>query len=269
MPELPEVETTRKVITPYLKNQVIKNAIIYNSRLRWPIPLDLPSILKKQQIKNISRRGKYLLFHLERGYLIMHLGMSGRIILCTDTKKQEKHDHFDLICSNIIMRFNDPRRFGAVLFTKEHFHKHVLLKRLGPEPLSNKFDTTYLFKKLQGRTQAIKLSLMDHTLVAGIGNIYANEALFDAGIYPLKQAKLVQEKECKVLVKAIKKVMAKAIKAGGTTLKNFHVNNKIGYFQQQLHVYMKAGLPCIRCKTTIKHEVIGQRSTYYCPSCQN
>ena len=271
MPELPEVETTRRGIAPYVVGETVKDIVIRERRLRWPISPQLRRALKNQLLRKLERRAKYLLFHGERGCLILHLGMSGslRIILNAEAAP-EKHDHVDIIlASGHVLRFRDPRKFGALLWTGADPFKHKLIRRLGPEPLGAGFNPEYLHAKTRRRARAIKTLIMDSRIVVGVGNIYANEALFLAGIHPKRKAGRISAARLSRLVEAIKTVLTLAIKKGGTTLRDFsNGKGKPGYFRHELQVYARAGQPCQRCKTPIKLARLGQRATYYCPRCQ-
>ena len=270
MPELPEVETTRRGIRRQIRNQSIKKVIIRQPRLRWPVPSGIKTKLAAQTITDVQRRGKYLLITTAVGTLIIHLGMSGSLRVVDSQSKPEKHDHFELEFTNgKSLRLRDPRRFGAVLFTKDDPLKHKLLKDLGPEPFSREFNTEYLFSRSRKRNINIKAFIMDSKIVVGVGNIYASESLFKAGIHPKRAAGKVSKEKYAALVKSIKAVLNKAIKAGGTTLRDFtRSDGKPGYFKQELAVYGRKGEPCIRCSKSITHCVIAQRATYYCTHCQ-
>lgn len=269
MPELPEVETVCRGISPYVKDQKISQVIIRHWQLRWPVPKNLPQILMNQKIISVSRRAKYLLFHLSKGILIIHLGMSGRLYLCDSQREIEKHDHIDFILGkNRILRFTDPRRFGAVLWT-ENLAEHALFKHLGVEPLTPQLNGKYLFQAVQTSKRPIKSLLMDHTIVVGVGNIYAAEALFLAGIRPQRLANKITFSECQKLAAAIKQVLRAAIKAGGTTLKDFvNGEGRPGYFSQKLNVYGRSGEKCYRCNDVLIGIKQQQRSTVYCAHCQ-
>jgi len=271
MPELPEVETTRRGISPNIKGQTIKAIVIRDARLRWPIPASIKKLLPGHTIKNITRRSKYLLLETDIGSLIMHLGMSGSLRVVTEEVPAQKHDHIDIVfTNNKILRLRDPRRFGAVLFTKADPLQHKLLVNLGPEPLSAQFHTEYLYTKSRQRKVAVKSFLMDSKIVVGVGNIYASEALFMAGIHPKKAAGKLTRPQCNRLVSAVKHVLTAAIKAGGTTLRDFtRSDGKPGYFRLSLKLYGKKGEPCPRCHKPISHAVIGQRASYYCTHCQS
>lgn len=272
MPELPEVETTMKGIKPYLLEQKVTDVIIRHPRLRYPVPKFLAKKIIGYDVKNIVRRGKYILFHFAHGTLILHLGMSGRLrILLTPTAPQ-KHDHIDILfAEQICLRFCDPRRFGALLWMDgTHAEKyHPLLKDLGKEPLTEAFNARYLHQRAKNRKVAVKSFIMDSKVVVGVGNIYATEALFQANIHPLKMTNTISQKEWSKLASAIKKILKKAIKAGGTTLKDFaSPAGKPGYFNVLLNIYGKQGLPCPICKTKLAAKKMFQRTTVYCPKCQ-
>jgi len=270
MPELPEVETTRSGITPHVKGQKISQVTIRHFQLRWPIPNDLASILAGQTIHDIKRRAKYLLFQCDSGTLIIHLGMSGHLQIVSESDSIAKHSHLDIKLENdAILRFTDPRRFGAVLWTSEPIEEHSLLTHLGPEPLSDEFSADSLYTITRNRRTTIKTFIMNGQNVVGVGNIYANEALFLAGLHPKTLAGKISKVKAKKLVGVIKEVLKKAIEAGGTTLKDFKKSDgKPGYFAQQLHVYGREDEGCTLCGTTIKHYKEAQRATYFCPKCQ-
>lgn len=271
MPELPEVETTRKGITPYVVGKTVKEIIIRERQLRWPIPLNLKTAIKNQPVKKLERRAKYLLFYTEKGCVIVHLGMSGSLRIINDNQAATKHDHVDIIFeSGHILRFRDPRKFGSILWTKTDPLKHKLINHLGPEPLSDDFNTEYLYKRSRKRTQAIKTFIMDSRIVVGVGNIYANEALFMAGIDPRKKAGTISKARYDKLIIAIKDVLKHAIRKGGTTLRDFiNGNGKPGYFSNELQIYDRKDEACNNCKKPIKMIRLGQRSTFYCSNCQN
>jgi len=270
VPELPEVETTRRGIEPYLKNRTVKSVTVRNPRLRWPIPKTLAKKLLGQKIFSVKRRAKYLLIKTEAGTLILHLGMSGSLRISAIGTAYRKHDHFALTLSNgKELRLHDPRRFGAVLWTKSNVYQHPLLTSLGPEPLEKDFNADHLYRSKQNRKVSIKQHIMNSKIVVGVGNIYASEALFLAGIHPKRAAKRISKVRIERLVVAIKSVLSDSIQQGGTTLRDFvRENGEPGYFSQHLNVYGKAGEPCPSCGKTIKQIVLGQRSTYYCPNCQ-
>lgn len=271
MPELPEVETVLQGIKPCLEGSCVEKLVIRQAQLRWPIPLHLERSLVHQVIGTISRRAKYLLIPVQTGTLLIHLGMSGSLRIVTNQTPAQKHDHVDLIFTNgKTLRYTDPRRFGAILWTEEDPKLHPLLKNLGPEPLNTTFSDTYLFKKCVGRKKTIKELIMDNHVVVGIGNIYAAESLFRAQIQPLKPAGTLSIKECTKLVDAIKAILQQAITKGGTTIKDFSSSEgKPGYFAQELQVYGRAKLPCKICQTPLSQAKLGQRSTVFCTKCQN
>lgn len=271
MPELPEVETCRRGLMPHVLNRQIKQVIVRDSRLRWPIPIDLPKKLVNQQIIEIVRRGKYLLFNTSSGgTLLLHLGMSGRVRIVPISTALSKHDHVDIIFDNdYCLRFNDSRRFGAILWIPDNIMLHPLLAKLGPEPLTDDFNEVYLYSTLKRRKQAIKLTLMDNHVVVGVGNIYANEALFRAGIHPLKPSNKVPRKALTRLIEIIRTVLNEAIAAGGTTLRDFiSADGSPGYFQQTLYVYGRGGKPCRVCDHPLVEIRMGQRTTVFCEKCQ-
>ncbi|GAB1269701.1 bifunctional DNA-formamidopyrimidine glycosylase/DNA-(apurinic or apyrimidinic site) lyase [Aurantivibrio infirmus] len=270
MPELPEVETTLRGIAPHIVGKSIKNAVVRCEKLRWPIPQDLPEILRKRKVLAVERRGKYLIIKFNHGALILHLGMSGNLRIVSKRSAAKKHDHVDWeLNSGQILRFTDPRRFGAVLWTTDSAENHKLLSTLGPEPLSEDFNGELLFQQSRKRKVSIKSFIMDSHIVVGVGNIYANEALFLSGIRPSKPAGKVSRAKHALLSEQIKEVLGKAISAGGTTLKDFvGSDGKPGYFKQQLFVYGRAGQACVICEQTLKEIRISQRSTVYCSHCQ-
>jgi formamidopyrimidine-DNA glycosylase len=270
MPELPEVETTCRGIAPHVTGQRITRVIVRERRLRHPIPRRFAATVTGQRISEVGRRGKYLLLACDAGTLIIHLGMSGTLRLVPAAKPAEKHDHVDLQLDNgMALRLRDPRRFGLMVWTAEDPLRHPLLSALGPEPLTAVFSAAYLFKRSRGRSVAIKQFIMDAKIVVGVGNIYANEALFMAGIHPLRAAGEVTAAEYVLLAKAIKRVLRKAIVAGGTTLRDYvGGDGRSGYFAQRLLVYGRGGQPCPRCSHEIEMLRLGQRATYFCPRCQ-
>lgn len=270
MPELPEVETTRNGIAPFITDQLIAKIVIRNHQLRWPIDAELTNKLPKQSIQQVTRRGKYLLLHCTKGVLIIHLGMSGSLRILQKPTVVNKHDHVDIILQNdCCLRFTDPRRFGCVLWTEENPSTHRLLKNLGLEPLTAEFTGDYLFQRAKGLKVNAKSFIMDGKIVVGVGNIYANEALFQAKIHPEVAVKNISKQRFQLLVAAIKKILSAAIKQGGTTLRDFTASDgKPGYFKQQLQVYGRGGLACVCCKATLQEIRLGQRSTVFCPRCQ-
>ena len=270
MPELPEVETTRRGLEPLISERRIISVQIYKQKLRWEIPPRLKKTLENQTIKKITRRAKYLLLHFEVGQLVMHLGMSGSISVVDTNEPLKKHEHFELKLDNSAsLRFNDPRRFGSVLWQKS-IEPLNLLKKLGPEPLSYEFDNDSLFKSSNGKSRNIKSFIMDSNVVVGVGNIYASESLFLARISPKRQAGKISKKRLIVLTNAIKNVLTDAINNGGTTLNDFsNVDGNPGYFSQVLNVYGRDKMPCIICSGKIKRITQNQRATYFCPKCQH
>lgn len=270
MPELPEVETTLRGLEPHLAGRRITGVVIRQPRLRWPIPADLPERLADATIHRLQRRAKYLLLDCGTGTLLLHLGMSGSLRVLPASTPAGKHDHFDLLLDNgWLMRLRDPRRFGAVLWLTEEPQRHPLLAHLGPEPLEAGFDGDYLYRVSRKRGTAIKLFIMDAARVVGVGNIYANEALFRSGIHPALPAGGLSRTRCDALAEAIRATLAEAISRGGSTLRDFvNASGEPGYFQQSYWVYGRAGEPCRRCGTAIRQMRQGQRSTFYCPSCQ-
>ncbi|MGX2040289.1 bifunctional DNA-formamidopyrimidine glycosylase/DNA-(apurinic or apyrimidinic site) lyase [Methylocaldum sp. MU1018] len=271
MPELPEVETTRRGILPHLIGQTVEATIVREPRLRWPVPADLPERLDRQAIRSIERRGKYILIGTDRGTLIVHLGMSGSLRILDPKSPPGKHDHLDLVLANgTCLRFHDPRRFGCVIWTRDDPSLHPLLAGLGPEPLSEQFDARYLHGKARDRSTTVKAFIMDSRIVVGVGNIYANEALFRAGIDPRRRAGRIALARYEKLVLSIRAVLAEAIEQGGTTLRDFvNENGNPGYFQQTLQIYGRTGAACRRCGAPIRMQRLGQRSTYWCPNCQH
>jgi formamidopyrimidine-DNA glycosylase len=270
MPELPEVETTLRGIAPHLTGQRIVEFIIRQPKLRWPVPRGLNQRLAGEKIEALSRRAKYLLLQTRAGTLILHLGMSGSLRLVDKNSPARKHDHVDIVLqSGKALRLTDPRRFGALLFTRDDPATHELIAHLGPEPLSSDFSASALFAKSRHRRIAIKPFIMDSKVVVGVGNIYANEALFLAGINPKREAGKISMARYERLVAAIKQVLTEAISQGGTTLRDFvGGDGRPGYFAQALKVYGREGMPCPACGTPVKQFRQGQRSTFYCPHCQ-
>lgn len=269
MPELPEVETTRRGLQPLVAGQTIRSLRVREPRLRWPVEPSLDRRLRNRKVLELARRGKYLLICTDAGTLLVHLGMSGSLRFLPERREPERHDHFDLeFVSGAMLRFNDPRRFGSLHWSASPA-AHWLLKNLGPEPLGADFSGNYLWRMSRGRRVAIKTLLMNGRIVAGLGNIYANEALFRAGIHPSRQAGRVSRKRLQRLADAVEDVLREAIQAGGTTLQDFvGGDGKPGYFQLALDAYGRAGEPCVRCGQRIRVRTIGQRATYYCPNCQ-
>lgn len=270
MPELPEVETTRAGIAPHVEGLTIHRVVIRNPALRWPVPAGLTAELKGQSVHSLQRRAKYLLFGLDRGHLILHLGMSGSLRISPIDADIGPYDHFELQFSDgRCIRLRDPRRFGSVHYLSGDVLQHPLLAGLGPEPLAQDFTGTYLHSRSHGRKQSVKTFIMDSRIVVGIGNIYANEALFEAGIHPVRPAGRIAAARYNLLAAAIKRVLRRAIAKGGTTLRDFTSNEgRPGYFRHELRVYDRDGQPCYRCGQSIQARRVGQRSTFYCVNCQ-
>jgi len=271
MPELPEVEITRLGLEPLLNYKVSK-VIIRNSSLRWPVNKSLQKILIGMKLISLKRRGKYILAEFPNGTLIIHLGMSGHLCIVSKDKEIKKHDHVDIVFDNVehkILRYNDPRRFGCILWTNENPLDHKLIKHLGPEPLTNNFNSDYLFRRLRKRSVSIKNAIMNSHIVVGVGNIYASEALFHAKIRPQRNAHNVTMQEVINLVAAIRDTIENAILKGGSSINNFFdVNGRNGYFQNEHQVYGRNGKPCRLCKNLIQQITLGQRSSFYCKNCQ-
>jgi formamidopyrimidine-DNA glycosylase len=283
MPELPEVETTRRGVRPHVIGRAIVDVIVRERRLRWPLPRDLRARLAGATVRDVERRAKYLLFGLERegastgnrdgasaGTLIVHLGMSGSLRVLPSDAPVELHDHVDLVFEGgRSLRLRDPRRFGCMLFTSRDPGEHALLRQLGPEPLSADFDGRHLFEVARGRTAPVKAFLMDSSVVVGVGNIYANESLWRAGIHPRRKAGRIRAERYDALARAVKETLAGAIEKGGTTLRDFlSADGEPGYFRIELSTYDRPGAPCPRCSTPIRVARIGQRSSFFCPRCQ-
>jgi len=272
MPELPEVETIRRGLEPHVVGRTIAKVIVREPRLRWPVPPHFARFAEGQRITGTSRRGKYLLLHLgEAGdKIIMHLGMSGRVFVLDANHALLKHDHLDLVLDDgRVLRYHDPRRFGAVLPWPAAEGEHVLMQTMGPEPFSEAFSGAYLYAKSRGKTAAVKTFLMDGSVVVGAGNIYAAESLFRSRIRPTRRAGKVSRAEYETLAANVRTVLAEAIVQGGTTLRDFAgADGAAGYFQQDLYVYGREGLPCRVCSTPIKLLRLGNRQSCYCPACQ-
>ncbi len=268
MPELPEVETTLRGIKPWLLNQEITRIEVREPRMRWPVTSEVQQAVG-QKVATLRRRAKYIVAELEHGGLMLHLGMSGSVRVLTQPEKPGKHDHFDIVTRDAIIRYHDPRRFGAFLWWQPPLALHPLLKHLGPEPLSKHFHGDHLWRESQGRKLAVKNFIMDGKIVAGVGNIYASEALFMAGIHPTRPAGRVSCKRYANLAEAIRDVLLRAIEQGGTTLRDFvGSSGSPGYFAQDLLVYGRTDGACFQCGSEIRQKVIGQRSSYYCVNCQ-
>jgi len=270
VPELPEVETTRRGLAPLLTGHSIRQVQVHDARLRWPVAKDLAKSLEGQHIRGVGRRAKYLLLTLDHGTLIFHLGMSGSLRVLPAATPRLTHDHIELLLDDgHTLRLNDPRRFGCCLYTRDDPETHALLRGLAPEPFDVSFTPEYLHGVTRRRRVAIKQLLMNGRLVTGVGNIYASEALFRAGVRPGRAARSLSRDECRRIWQGIRAVLRMAIRAGGTTLRDYvNPEGTPGYFRQKLYVYERAGEPCRKCGTPIRTLVHGQRSTYYCPTCQ-
>lgn len=270
MPELPEVETICTGIRPFLQHKTIRHVIVREQQLRWRIPDDFADLVTGLTLKTVRRRGKYCLLITLSGSIILHLGMSGSLRIVHQHTPVSTHDHVDFIFEdNIILRFNDPRKFGAVLWGQGEVNEHALLKKLGPEPLTLNFSGEYLYQRALKRRKAIKSFIMDGHIVVGVGNIYASESLFVAKIHPSRAAGKVSLSDYKNLVTAIKTVLQRAIEQGGTTLKDFvNAQGQPGYFTQSLQVYGRTGQCCHQCQHPIEQMIISQRTSYFCPRCQ-
>lgn len=269
MPELPEVEVTRRGIEPHLAGRVITGATVRNPGMRWPVPRGLAKTLTGLKVRAVKRRAKYLLLDCGDGHLILHLGMSGSLRITDHREPAAYHDHFDLELGPTVLRLTDPRRFGAVLWKRGAVLEHKLLRDLGPEPLESDFSGAALFAATRARDAAIKNVIMDSHVVVGVGNIYASESLFLAGLNPKTAARRLSRERCEQLVAAVRKVLTQAIRAGGSSLRNYvQSDGSFGCFQIACAVYDRAGQPCRVCKTPIKRILQGQRSTFYCGVCQ-
>lgn len=269
MPELPEVETTRRGVEPYSRGYVVEQLVVREPRLRWPVPDELAALLRGQTVLAVERRAKYLLFRTGTGSLLVHLGMSGSLRVVGPQEAPGRHDHIDIVFSNgRCLRYNDPRRFGCFLWL-EAGEEHPLLSHLGPEPLSDEFNGKLLYQRSRGRSGPVKNFIMDGKVVVGVGNIYANEALFLSGVRPDRQAGRVSLVRYEVLAKNIKQVLTSAIAQGGTTLRDFvGGDGKPGYFAQQLYVYGRAGQSCKVCGGVLREQRLSQRTSVYCVACQ-
>lgn len=270
MPELPEVETTCRGLRPLVVDRLISTVRIRAPRLRWPVPRQLGQILRGSRICAVDRRAKYLLIGTDVGTLILHLGMSGSLRVVPADNPPGPYDHFEIaFADGTCLRLRDPRRFGCVLWTTEDPSRHPLLSALGPEPLSTTLSGEYLYARSRGRTTHVKSFIMNANIVAGIGNIYANESLFAAGIHPQRRAGRISLQRYARLAGSIKNTLRRAIRAGGTTLRDFsREDGNPGYFQRQLRVYGREGDPCVRCRTPIRRRIVAQRSTFFCARCQ-
>jgi len=274
MPELPEVETTKNGIAPHIKDKTVTSVTVRHPTLRWPIPGELPALLRECQLTDIARRAKYLLLSFSgsrhQGTLLIHLGMSGSLRIVEPDSPLLKHDHVDIrFTGDVILRYCDPRRFGCILWLDDNPAEHKLLAHLGPEPLSDEFTGEYLWKLSRNKKVAIKQFVMDQKIVVGIGNIYATEALFTAGVLPNKEAGKVSKRRYELFAEDAKRILQRSITQGGTTLRDFvGGDGKPGYFAQQLLVYGRKGEPCPTCETTLQEIKISNRSSVFCPVCQ-
>ena len=273
MPELPEVEITRRGIAPFLTGKIITGVQVRERRLRWPIPSNLAARVTGRRIAGVTRRGKYILVDCgtkeQAGWLLLHLGMSGSLRILDVRAKAQPHEHFDLLLGKRLLRLRDPRRFGAVLWIGGDIARHPLLAGLGAEPLEDAFTGKFLHAATRTRKAGIKLVLMNASIVVGVGNIYANESLFHARINPRTPAARLTLARCEALAAAVRATLQQALAAGGSSLRDFvHSDGSSGYFQQQYYVYGRGGLPCRVCATPIRQLRQGQRSTFYCPACQ-
>jgi formamidopyrimidine-DNA glycosylase len=270
LPELPEVETTRRGVEPHAVGRRIVRLAVHEPRLRWPVAPEMARQVAGQRIRATGRRAKYLLFRLDAGTLLLHLGMSGSLRVLPARTARGAHDHVELVLdSGQSLRFNDPRRFGSLHYTEQPVAEHPLLKRLAPEPLEPAFNAAYLWSVTRRRRVSIKHLLMDSHLVVGVGNIYASEALFKARIRPQRPARSLSRADAARLVRAVRAVLRAAIRVGGTTLRDYvGADGNAGYFRQKLFVYERAKKPCRTCRTPLRHLKQGQRSSYYCPRCQ-
>jgi len=271
MPELPEVETTRRGLLPHVVGRRIHDVVVRNRKLRWPVPRDLARRLRGEQVLAIRRRGKYLLFDCREGHLLVHLGMSGRLSLVARGEPPRIHDHVDLqLEGSDAVRLTDPRRFGAMLWVRGPAERHVLLRGLGIEPLEDGFDGAALQRLALGRRVAVKHFLMNGRLVTGVGNIYASEALFRAGIHPLRSVARISRPRWDGLAIAVRETLESALAAGGTTLRDYaSLEGRPGEFGTKCAVYGREGEPCTACGAPIRALRQGQRSTFYCPGCQH
>ena len=270
MPELPEVETTRRGVAPHVVGRRIARLTVYDRRLRWPVPADLAKQVIGRTIDRVDRRSKYLLFRIGSDTLLVHFGMTGSLRVYRKAPPRKPHDHVDLLLDDgTLLRYHDPRRFGAMLLLREPASAHPLLSHLGPEPFDPAFDAAYLWRALRSRTTAIKLALMDNGVVVGVGNIYANEALFRAGIRPTVPARRVSRTRIARLVTAVRQVLAEAIDKGGSTLRDYvDARGEPGEAQLGYFAYGRAGEPCKGCGTPIRVKRLGGRASFYCPRCQ-
>jgi len=266
MPELPEVETTKTSLNPLL-NQRVQAVRVFNPSLRWAIPNDLEKLIG-QQLTQLTRRSKYILAHFEQDQMLWHLGMSGSFRLCQQSDDIRKHDHLIIDFEDVQLRYHDPRRFGCILWL-DQANQSKLIDTLGPEPLSEDFNATYLAEKLNKKNVAIKVALMDNHVVVGVGNIYATESLFNIGVHPAQPASTLTKSQIKNLVVEVKRILKQAIDLGGSTLRDYsNAKGENGYFQQTLLAYGRAGEMCVNCETTLENLKLGQRASVFCPQCQ-
>ena len=271
MPELPEVEITRRGIEPHVVGQTVRSVSYHCPKLRWPLPIELPKLLARRKVLGVQRRSKYLMITFSHGTMLVHLGMTGTLRVLKTQLERHPHDHVEWQFTNgTTLRFRDPRKFGSVLWTADDPYQHHLLTKLGPEPLTDNFDGEYLYDQLHKRSIAIKPALMNAAIVVGVGNIYASESCHLTGIRPTRSCRRLSRRDCHRLAAAIKHVLARSIELGGTSIKDFtQADGKPGYFRNELNVYARDGQPCLSCdRGTIKKIVQGQRSTFYCPACQ-
>ncbi|MBI2306038.1 MAG: bifunctional DNA-formamidopyrimidine glycosylase/DNA-(apurinic or apyrimidinic site) lyase [Rhodocyclales bacterium] len=269
MPELPEVEVSRQGLLPFLPGKAVRTATVRTPRLRQEIPAELPHLLAGRVLRDITRRGKYLVFDFGDGWLILHLGMSGSLRLVAPGTPPQKHDHVDLDFADTVLRLRDPRRFGVLLWTEEAPEKHPLLAVLGIEPLSPEFDGRWLHAALRTRSAPVKPVLMDGHLLVGVGNIYASESLFRAGISPLRAANRIAAARCDRLAAAVRETLADSIAAGGSSVRDYvHSDGGAGCFQLSCAVYDREGEACTNCGAPVRSTRQAGRSTYWCPRCQ-
>ena len=270
MPELPEVETTRRSVAPCVVGRRIAKLIVYDPRLRWPVPESLNKSIEGRTVDDLARRSKYLLFRIGDGSLLVHFGMTGSLRVHTHAPERRPHDHVDIVFNDgSRLRYHDPRRFGAMLWAPDPALTHPLLRDLGPEPFDPAFDADHFWRMTRSRSAAIKLALMDNHLVVGVGNIYANESLFRAGIRPTTRANKLSRPRLARLVVEVRAVLTEAIAKGGSTLRDYvDADGEPGYFQLSYFVYGREGEPCRNCGTPIRHRRLGARASFYCPRCQ-
>ena len=271
MPELPEVETTRRELEPRIVGRCVSRVLVRQPRLRWPVPPEFASLLEGQRVDRLDRRAKYLLAGTRKGTVLVHFGMAGSLRTVPDREPPGPHDHVDWVLDDgLVLRYRDPRRFGAMLWCKGPPAHHPLLRRLGPEPFSAAFRGDWLHRRSRGRRTAVKSFLMDGRIVAGVGNIYANEALFEAGIHPGRAAGRIARGRYETLAAAVRRILALAIGAGGTSFRDYlRTDGKPGRFQTRLLAYDRAGEACVRCGATLRGRIIAQRSSVWCPRCQH